>query len=58
MKIKLKKDGDAHRLLEDFIKYARLDPEAVASVMQYDVTGFLLRLKDLEYVVKEAEDSA
>ena len=46
MKIEL--NGEALILLEDFIKYANLDPETMANVMYYDVTGFKQKLKQLE----------
>ena len=49
----IKISGDALKLLEDFIKYAKLDPEAMAEMMMYDLDGFNRRRILLEKCVHE-----
>jgi len=48
-------DGDALKLLEDFIKYGQLDPEASAKAMQYDENDFKKSLVDLERALADAK---
>ena len=50
--MKVEINGDALKLLEDFIKYAKLDPEAMAEAMWYNIDGFNERLRLLEKAVK------
>ena len=40
-------EGDAHRVLYDFLKYSELYPEKMANAMHYDVDGFKSRIKRL-----------
>lgn len=40
--------GDALKFVQDFIKYAELDPEAMADIMYYDYDGFKQRLRALK----------
>jgi len=55
MKFEIK--GDAFKLLEDFIKYAKQDPEAMADVMYYDLDGFNRRRNHLEKIFNEAREA-
>ena len=35
-------EGEALKLLQDFIKYSNFDPESIADAMSYDLDGFQL----------------
>ena len=40
--------GEALKVLEDFVKYAKLEPEEMSAVMMYDFDGFQYRVRLLE----------
>lgn len=45
-------NGDAFKLLDDFLKYARLYPDEMASVMMYDLDWFIHRRNLLQRAVE------
>jgi len=45
-------EGDALKLLEDFLKYARMYPEEMSSVMMYDLDAFNRRRNLLQKSVE------
>lgn len=47
-------NGDALKLLEDFIKYSKINPAAMADVMMYDFGGFNHRRNLLEIALRKA----
>jgi len=51
--VKIEIQGDALKLLEDFIKYAKLKPETMAEVMYYDLDGFNRRINLLENTINQ-----
>jgi len=52
--MKIEITGDALKLLQNFIKYAKYDPEAMAEVMYYDLDGLNCRRNQLEKAIKQA----
>jgi len=54
--MKIEVTGDGLKLLQDFIKYANLDPEVMASGMFYELDGFIRRLKHLEKAMNTAQE--
>ena len=55
MKKIIKIQGEALKILYDFLKYAELNPEKLANAMNYDLTGFKIRTKQLYEAYKNAE---
>ena len=53
--MKIKVDGDALRILYDFLKYARLYPEKMSGVMNYDNREFIKRVRQLEKAYENAK---
>lgn len=45
--------GEALELIQDFIKYAELDMEAMADLMYYDYEGFKWKLSKLKKQIGE-----
>ena len=50
--MKIEVTGDALELLEDFIKYGKADPEAMAEIMWYNPDGLKERLCSLEKAIE------
>jgi len=50
-RVKIEVNGEALKLLEDFVKYAKLYPEEMADIMYYDLDGLNRRRNQLEKVV-------
>lgn len=44
-------EGDALKLLQDFVKYALLDTEAVADAMMYNPDGLIYRARLLAMAI-------
>lgn len=55
--MKINVDGEALKLLEDFIYYSENDPQAVANIMMCDIIGFRQRILLLQKAMKEAADN-
>jgi len=51
----MKITGDALKLLQDFIKYGFLFPDAMAEAMYYNTDGFVERLRLLERAIAAAD---
>jgi hypothetical protein len=52
--MKIEVTGEALKLLEDFIKYAKYDPEEMANAMYYDLDGFNHRRNLLEKCIRQS----
>ena len=47
--------GEALKFFNDFLKYANMKPEKMASVMNYELDGFKKRVKLIERAHEKAE---